>query len=159
MNLAHKKYLVILQKFWELGRPPPLCKEKFPNNPVNFFECVAQLIPVVSNVSNVQVLKVLNSRFYYFTFFCIHLTAMCSASLNPFLYGWLNENISNQVTAKKKRKFQEKEKKTPHTILTFNITSGINMLASQMLTTNQHNIDISKKFRTKPFCHSTLSIR
>ena len=49
--------------------------------------------------SNFQVLKVFNSRFYYFTFFCIHLTAMCSASLNPFLYGWLNENISNQVTA------------------------------------------------------------
>ena len=52
-----------------------------------------------------------NFRFYYFTFFCIHLTAMCSACVNPFLYGWLNENISNQVTAKTVVKyFQEKKK-------------------------------------------------
>ena len=32
-----KKYLVNLQKFWELGRPPPPCWEKFPNNPVIYF--------------------------------------------------------------------------------------------------------------------------
>ena len=84
---------------------------------------------------------------------------MCSASLNPFLYGWLNENISTQVTAKKKKKHPREGKKTPYAILTFNITSGINMLASQMLTTKQHNVDISTKFKTKSFCYSTLSIR
>ena len=39
MNLAYKKYLVNLQKFWELGRPPP-CWEKFPNNDVFFSESV-----------------------------------------------------------------------------------------------------------------------
>ena len=32
-----KKYLVNLQKFWELGRPSPPIWEKFPNNPVIFF--------------------------------------------------------------------------------------------------------------------------
>ena len=32
-----KKHLVNLQKFWELGRPPPPLWEKFPNNPVIFF--------------------------------------------------------------------------------------------------------------------------
>ena len=35
-----KKYLVNLQKFWDLGRPPPPCWEKFPNNIVFFFESV-----------------------------------------------------------------------------------------------------------------------
>ena len=32
-----EKYLVNLQKFWELGRPPSPIWEKFPNNPVIFF--------------------------------------------------------------------------------------------------------------------------
>ena len=31
-----KKYLVNLQKFWDLGGPPPPCWEKFPNNIVFF---------------------------------------------------------------------------------------------------------------------------
>ena len=29
-----------LQKFWDLGRPPPPCWENFPNNVVFFFESV-----------------------------------------------------------------------------------------------------------------------
>jgi len=36
-------------------------------------------------------------RFYYFTFFCIHLAAMASACVNPFLYGWLNHSISTRA--------------------------------------------------------------
>ena len=35
-----KKYLVNLQKFWDLGRPPPPCWEKFPNNIGFLFESV-----------------------------------------------------------------------------------------------------------------------
>ena len=71
---------------------------------------------------------------------------MCSACVNPFLYGWLNENISNQVTDQKKYNIN----------LSF---SGLKMLlATQMLSTKQPNIDIGTKFATKPFCHSTLSV-
>ena len=33
-------------------------------------------------------------KFYYFTFFCFHLVAMCSTICNMLVYGWLNENIA-----------------------------------------------------------------
>ena len=39
---TQKKYLVNLQKFWELGRPPP-CWEKFPNNDVFFSDSVPKV--------------------------------------------------------------------------------------------------------------------
>ena len=32
--------MVNLQKFWDLGRPPPPCWEKFPNNIVFLYESV-----------------------------------------------------------------------------------------------------------------------
>ena len=36
------------------------------------------------------------SRYYYFSFFCFHLLAMCSTICNMLVYGWLNENIASQ---------------------------------------------------------------
>ena len=38
LSWTAKKYLVNLQKFWDSGRPPPPCWEKFPNNVVFFLK-------------------------------------------------------------------------------------------------------------------------
>ena len=113
-----------------------------------------------------HLLQVINTvRFYFFTFFCIHLTAMCSACVNPFLYGWLNENISNQVKILKiyydsdHLYHHHTHAHTPHHQHphTRHHRAGIDMLARQVLAKKQLHFHLRPTTITsKPLCDTTL---